>query len=563
MKRNQAAVVPPDEPALVSPPLRSSARAVGHPPASLNEDMLSGMQPHAALHQQIADRAFWEQWDTPLLWAWAYDYGRPRCTLTRADNHESKRELILNWLVTDGSDRPREGEEETELIKIWRKQTRAKKGAMPVRSRWAASSPSPPPAPSPAARPPPKAAARVYAPSSDDEEASDEEEPIPGVQCRVCAHLAFPNTAEWRCTSCGLRGDLAVDSHINTVLLAMKGHHAPAASPQQHGQPTSHTLAAASHSGAHSSALERELDRLRSCITTPQLRFTGAGALSPITNIAKAIAVVRKAHKAAATEFPSEALLELVRTGTLRHVGYAIPRPLQASFKAGANAVATLEMGEHGARMVSSAGTAPPDVASAQQFFLALVSTILPALIDRPAASLQWMALARTALEIESSHGWPAAARYVEQHLNECVAQGQDYADTSMAILSTIFFEGRGASYSAQSQGTQPHSDSTRVPFPPRCCDQYNWNMNGGCDVAGVLPGQSCHRGLHACQYKCSGIVPGHHRSRECPIKPPSRKEMTQAKQNRRSNSGRGGGGGGSTVASAQSAPASSSSRKA
>jgi hypothetical protein len=39
---------------------------------------------------------------------------------------------------------------------------------------------------------------------------------------------------------------------------------------------------------------------------------------------------------------------------------------------------------------------------------LALFSTILPALVDMPAALSQWFALGRTALQLERTRGWQA-----------------------------------------------------------------------------------------------------------------------------------------------------------
>jgi len=74
--------------------------------------------------QQQADRAFWEQYSTPLIWAWAADYdGAPSFTL-------EQRDAILSFLVTtNGVSRPPSASAERKLIATWKSMSDWKKGS--------------------------------------------------------------------------------------------------------------------------------------------------------------------------------------------------------------------------------------------------------------------------------------------------------------------------------------------------------------------------------------------------------------------------------------------------
>ena len=66
-------------------------------------------------------------------------------------------------------------------------------------------------------------------------------------------------------------------------------------------------------------------------------------------------------------------------------------------------------------------------ITSSQHFTVALVATILPALIQRPRAMMQWLALARTVISIDLAAGWPSARTYMERVLNERIPQGKPF----------------------------------------------------------------------------------------------------------------------------------------
>ena len=166
---------------------------------------------------------------------------------------------------------------------------------------------------------------------------------------------------------------------------------------------------------------------------------------------------------------------------------------------------------ESGTIIQQGKNTAPP-VTSSQAFCMALFSTILPALIDRPAAMLEWMALARTALQIEAEprSNWARASAYVDQLLQRRIPQRKGISEPSDAVLRTIRNMDSFASQGAGGPMRQP--DSRRGGDDAVC---HQWNADGMCvrapncrfrhvccDCGGQHPASGCSR-------RSSGSVSG------------------------------------------------------
>jgi hypothetical protein len=169
-----------------------------------------------------------------------------------------------------------------------------------------------------------------------------------------------------------------------------------------------------------------------------------------------------------------------------------------------------------------------PPVDSLQKFVGALVSGILPALIDRPEAMLQWIALTRTLLEVERRYDWAAAATYLDQLLHERVSQQGGFAELSPQIMETLQYASRPAAAAAP-QAQRPAAGALH-------CNQWNFSAEG-C----VHP--NC-RFPHACPYKdrgCTDTSPSH-RGKDCSFRPPRAGSVSAS-----SRGGRGGRGGSSS----------------
>ena len=560
-----------------------------------------GVDPEKGLLEQIEARAFWEKWDTPLLFCWLYDFNdAPISPLDATD-----RAKLLRILVETGADRPPAKKALEELVRIWRKIAKPGAGVpppglfvaeQPASAAAAAQSASLlqalPPAPS--AGKPPAEKERAESPLSvadSDLELSDEEDisrppaptatprrsplkerltqaspvdaegyaphhhPLPNPRfgpllCLTCLTAAPGPAARWLCTKCGLRGDLDADSAPNKALLA-GGLRSPGSSTGS----VSGTIANSVPSldpASTLSRLDRDFDK-QAKYGQPHLLFTGPTAGQPVPTTT-ALDIVDRAVGASATQRPSDKLVELIRSGKLVNVGYAIPRLLSTA-QAGeeANAVGSMLFTESGT-IIQQGKNTPPPVPSSQAFCMALFSTILPSLIDRPAAMLEWMALARTALHIEGEprSSWTRANAYVDQLLQRRIPQRKGISEPCDAVLRTL----HSTESFAQHGGAGGPSRTERRPDSRRSegtiC--YQWNHNGECSR-----GNAC-RYRHVCTY-CGG----QHQAKACK-KGESSASVPEQHPPYRKSGGKGGGshrsGGASSVTTAKAAPAAAASAR-
>ena len=351
--------------------------------------------------------------------------------------------------------------------------------------------------------------------------------PIPR-RCKTCLKPPEdPKALEWIC-ECGLRGDKEAEAACNVVLAAMNARKSVGSSASS----SSASAPSAGQSYAQGSAakgLERELLHLAK--GPPHPLFTGSDAEAPLTG-GEAIAIVRKALGASATENPSKELRALVDSGLLINVGYCIPRSL-AKLKAKSSSLMLMD----GAEIpIQASSTGPPPVPTVQAYMRALVTVILPVLIAKPAALTQWLALTNTALEIEEKQGWPKAFMYIEQLLQERVAAQEGFAEPSQACMATLFYSPAASTVPASQSSGRQSGGAKRADT--LYCDAYNWE-NGGCTNA------HCTK-LHQCQYAargCTNVTA--HRSPVCPSRYAEGSAPRHNGGSQRSGGGRGRGGGG------------------
>jgi hypothetical protein len=546
-------------PASAPQPTRASARGSKAAPGALDERMLSG-DTDAEVPRAVMERSFWEQFPTELLAAWEADYGDSTLTAAKSRN----REAVLTSLVERERDRPKEGQELAVMQGVWREQAGvepsapAPGGTPPVPGPPAVrhkrprlgdaadakgrGAPSPHPidydvdvdeepaqsgpglqaqfqaaATTPAARP--RAADFFGGPSTlqaGGNAPASSSQPIPwaarqraDMECITCAVPRPPGALYygWMCANCGLRGDLATshDTNVHHATVAREAKAsmaaAAAAAPSVLGSPPhgTHTDTAAS---AGISKLDRHLlSQAKRYAAQPD--FDGAASAAPLTH-EKALAEVRKAFKATATEFPSDALVALIRAGKLRAVGFGVPRLLGVLSKEEEAAVGSFLVTQSGSVTEGSSTIKAPPVLSLQVFCSALFSTVLPALIDKPMALVQWLALGRTALQLEADYGWPVAHSYVEQLLNERITQSQPYGAVSQECLTSARSSAPYPTPRMKAGGAPPSAPGSGGGPPTGVCKE--WNSPGGdCRF-----GDTC-KFLHVC-IGCRGA----HRVGEC-----------------------------------------------
>ena len=244
---------------------------------------------------------------------------------------------------------------------------------------------------------------------------------------------------------------------------------------------------------------DKELERL-AAHGDPMPHFNEAGA---ITHLA-ALLQGSEAYLGPNYVPPSASLINLIRSGKLVEVGYATPITIAqaASSNSAGTTTSTVGAGEDGALRITDTIKAPPLVDS-YQFVFTLVSTILPALIDRPEALNDWLTLARTVLTLERDRNWTKAARYLERTLVRCVHQRKSFGPCERGVLEAVIHENAPASSSSSSRdraAAPTAASAASAKVAPRTqreqrdlsavCKKYN---TGTCDR-----GESCFY-EHAC----------------------------------------------------------------
>ena len=407
-------------------------------------------------------RQFFSQYHTELLRAWILDYPEwaQKVPTARAANRES----LLTALVLH-TDRPAaktKAAQLAEMQKCWAKTHKSKVEkspgyAVPPDADFPAiaSSPAPkvrgaPPALGAAAA----AAAAALENSSEEEdekmgdeyESEEEQDPatparaalvvldaagsgssaeqvhLPADGCWTC--IAVPpasatNTRQqWLCV-CGRRGDLPTAHPTSKELMRSKlagGLSSPSTTSASEGTATRAETAA-----EKLSKLDNHFVQLGTQLGSAHPLFAKTlAAMSP----EQALKTARKALGSSKTQRPSQQLITLIQSGKLLNVAFAFPRPL-AVVDGKAETVSGLtidfQSGKHSATTASDP-TKPAPLASATDLCMALFSTILPALIDRPTAMMEWITLGRTALQLSTSDGWPFASKYADALLQERIS---------------------------------------------------------------------------------------------------------------------------------------------
>lgn len=216
---------------------------------------------------------------------------------------------------------------------------------------------------------------------------------------------------------------------------------------------------------------------------------------------------IAESHLGSSFVPPSESLIRLIRSGKLTDVGYATPILVSdlVAGKVGGSTVSTLGTNDDGAVRITDSIRAPP-IRDIQQFTSTIISTIIPALIDNPAAIIDWCTLLRTALQLNADRGWPTAKDYIDQVLTHSVHQRKPFGPIVPTILSSVFNQSHRGSVASSSNA--PTGGLRSGGQPKRPC--FAWN-EGRCTT------REC-RFSHVCS-KCES---GSHTSAACPSGKPA-----------------------------------------
>lgn len=141
---------------------------------------------------------------------------------------------------------------------------------------------------------------------------------------------------------------------------------------------------------------------------------------------------------------PSDALLSYIRSGKLVDVGFALPLSVEAREET------TRRSNMGGLSALMDGVKLPPvrEVTSMSDYMCALISTILPALIEQPAALSDWLTLTRSMLELErrtaqrGGDGWKTAQSYMQRMLQRHVARRDSFGNNDLEIVNQLLLDG-------------------------------------------------------------------------------------------------------------------------
>lgn len=333
--------------------------------------------------------------------------------------------------------------------------------------------------------------------------------------CPHCLADRPPDTRSMRfvCVACARRSDKAINDPINVELRRAfeEQQRIEALRPVQaaglvdsasssSGQSKGDTRPAAPTGTANDRLCDAELARGGDFPL-----FVGPQAGAPLS-ASEALERVRAALNGQGYERPSDKLVELIRAGKLHHVGWAVPR----KFDVGPGAAGASQLNFVDGQLVvgtEARKALHPACDNSHQFAVAMFTTIIPALIDRPEALMQWVTLGRTALEIEQQQGWQAASIYMAHLLQERVTTHQPFAHVSQQALASVN-QLRYLSSSEQRGAPRPGAlGPPQQSVAHQLCNNYNL---GYCN-------EPCQAGRrHACS-RCGAAHP----AKACPKQGP------------------------------------------
>jgi rubrerythrin len=340
----------------------------------------------------------------------------------------------------------------------------------------------------------------------------------------ACPHCTMASQSQV-CPECGMRKDKPFHSDIN-VFLRRKEENKQALLLRTAGA-TGHSLHTASTyaseaSGASGgqkpslSRLEQEYERL-TAEGSAFTRFEPAKSLDEFST-AKAYAQMRKSFQGTSIVLPPKpSLVKFIQSGKVTYPAWLIPKLVkqQAQNK---NEEALFSVFEDG-RVTASQQLKAKDLSSMDQLVDVLLCVIFPALIGRPEALMDWVALVHTVRRIASAHGsWSIAQEYLNEVLTAKIEERASFGTFDYSILNNVLSSTRPAAdrrgedaaaaapSSSRPKATKPGATQSTASRPPSKSEEVCRLFN-----LGLCKRANC-RFTHACSFleQCGNTDPKH-----------------------------------------------------
>jgi hypothetical protein len=336
-----------------------------------------------------------------------------------------------------------------------------------------------------------------------------------------------------RCRHCGMRGDIDADSPTNVHLAATHLafiKHGASATPLG----TSNKRAAAA-GGSSESRIDTEFTRR----AMEGASYPAAEDASRITS-EKAFELTYDSYRGTQYRPASTAEIALLQSGRFSDLGFFVPTLLSDPTSKRAREAAPMAiLTANGIEMPSSIEAIEVD--GLHMYMVALFARLLPALINRPSASANWMALTCTILELTRSDGWPVAQDYLRQHLASKLHKRQPVGQVDTLIMQGVLSTARHSARSGESHGAaaaRSSAISSSISPSGAPSNQICWNWN----FMQCIHMGAC-RHIHKCTYIDSAIpcLKRHtHKAKECEkyVPPPAKQSVKYVHDDRRGNIG-------------------------
>jgi hypothetical protein len=350
--------------------------------------------------------------------------------------------------------------------------------------------------------------------------AAQQKQPDPAwVSSGSCPHCTKV-CSERLCSYCGMRADKEFTTPENENLRVLHRLHMTTGADSTSAGTSDKRAAAAG--GSTDSRLDTEFNR----------RATEGGAY-PAAEDASRITAERvfeltyEAYRGTAYRPPSKAEIALLQSGRFAELGFFVPTLLSDSTSKRARESAPMAiLTANGIELPASIEAIRVD--GLATFMAAMFSRVLPALINRPNATANWIALSCTILELNRSHGWTVASEYLHEHLASKVHKRQPIGAVEPLILQSVLgrafaSHGAGGSHAAAT----PHSASAATRPVGATANDLCWNWS---HKECHFPDRCTH--IHKCFYGTTGakcLQDFVHKGKTCEKCPPHLREDKQS----------------------------------
>jgi hypothetical protein len=133
---------------------------------------------------------------------------------------------------------------------------------------------------------------------------------------------------------------------------------------------------------------------------------------------------------------PSQSLVKLIQSGKLKYPAWALPKPIMEE-EISKSGDTVIKVGSDG-KVTTSQQLKPKPLANLEELVEVFMCAIMPALIEKPRALMDWGALVRSVVQLSRTHSWAAAHKFLSQTLASKINAREAFGDFDIVILTNV-----------------------------------------------------------------------------------------------------------------------------